>query len=455
MTTTTPETYKLGGTTPYPVTAAGLAQCAIDDLAATDSCVASYLSQFSDCKVAACQTVETSPIAESLIQPHLGKPTADILKSSFKYVALQSVGYRATTTLGTAQGNTYVRRRGDNLDALFNETYARVKKAQWVICSGQDNLSAHPRDYDDLCNQQKLIRMARISGMYAKSFIELEKMNVRIPFVGTAAFASNAVRWNVSKGMGQVHYLNEFAKLKGDTGLANFVAILNDLLNLTFIGNYLVFMEIFPVIDFSIRYLKEFGGQNLSDGLVLDRLRSAQDRFVTYWQDRVQSFPEVIDAVKNTSAKIFRVDRNEGIRNGVGICLGGKPLEGSFENILLNEQTLTLQEYMWNEMREHSLDSLPAQIKEWEPKLLNPLPNLNLWLFDGDMKFAYDSNEQINATRFVLEFGEGDITDANIRYPFTILVVKQFYELYYVGSMEEKVRVLDSLHRMAQDAEGF
>lgn len=84
---------KLGGTTPYPVTAAGLAQCAVDDLAATDSCVANYLSQFSDCKATACRTAEACPIAESLVQPHLGKASAEILKSSFKSVALQSFGY--------------------------------------------------------------------------------------------------------------------------------------------------------------------------------------------------------------------------------------------------------------------------------------------------------------------------------------------------------------------------
>jgi hypothetical protein len=124
MTDTTPETYKLGGTTPYPVTAAGLAQCAVDDLAATDSCVASYLNQFSDCKATACQTAEACPVAENIMQTHLGKASAEILKSSFKYVALQSFGHGATTMSGTTQGNVYVKRQGGSPFPIINQRQA-------------------------------------------------------------------------------------------------------------------------------------------------------------------------------------------------------------------------------------------------------------------------------------------------------------------------------------------
>ncbi len=120
---TTPETYKLGGTTPYPVTAAGLAQCAIDDLAVTDSCVASYLSQFPSYKATACRTAAACPAATTLIQPYLGKATAEIPKSSFKAIASQVVGTGTTTLLKEEQASIFISKIGSEYP-IINEKQA-------------------------------------------------------------------------------------------------------------------------------------------------------------------------------------------------------------------------------------------------------------------------------------------------------------------------------------------
>lgn len=71
------------------------------------------------------------------------------------------------------------------------------------------------------------------------------------------------------------------------------------------------------------------------------------------------------------------------------------------------------------------------------------------------MKFTYDSGAQTKIGRFVLEFGKGDITDFNDRYPFTRDVVERFYDLYYSGQPAEKTAILDDLQRMDQDVEGL
>ena len=137
---TTPETYKLGGTTPYPVTAAGLAQCAIDDLAATDSCVASYLSQFPSYKATACRTAAACPAATTLIQPYLGKTTAEIPKSSFKAIASQAVGSGTTTLQENSKENNslYVRKTG----ILSNESLT-------VFLGGAGMVGAYNQDMVD------------------------------------------------------------------------------------------------------------------------------------------------------------------------------------------------------------------------------------------------------------------------------------------------------------------
>jgi hypothetical protein len=123
MTDTTLETYKLGSNTPYPVSSAGLAQCAIDDLIATDSCVASYLNQFPEYKTTACQTAESCPVTDTFLQPHIGKTSAEILKSGFKAVALQSIGRGMTTLLAEEQEPIFISKVGSAFP-IINEKQA-------------------------------------------------------------------------------------------------------------------------------------------------------------------------------------------------------------------------------------------------------------------------------------------------------------------------------------------
>ncbi len=382
---------------------------------------------------------------------------------------------------------------------LYQQVVDRVSKAQAVIC-GNKPARALPDKYNHDCNMKRLERIKRISGLYAASFFELEKLGIYIPFVGTAAFASNVVRWNVEETMYYLDILTgyseeppqssdndedwsfsfprmiplpfpfipvllkiydrevseealkrgydpkdllvnpddiqEYVAEKVRRKLDTITSDINSILNQVFAGNYLVFMEIFPIIDFTIRYVKETGTPKTQEEI--KELRHTLDRFVEYWRSAVQPFGEVKELMQQYEGS-FKVDRSQLIREGIELCLSGRSLRGSRDRILYNEQRYTLQDYMWEKMFE---GKAPLEF----------VTNTKLAWLDGDMKYSYNKKDSV-PDNFLLEFkGDGSITNPDIRYPFTQKVVQRYDALYSGG---KKVQLITHLNRLAKDATNF
>ena len=370
-----------------------------------------------------------------------------------------------SSVVSTHQRSTIFVKRSQCAD-LYEKVLKRVQKAQVILCKGEP-APARPEKYNSKCNKNKITRMARISGLYAASFNKLEQQGVYIPFVGTAAYASNVVRWNVTEVISILDIITN--QTRGTSWperpisfpspyfiifneLKKLIPHFNDLVNLVFAGNYLVFMEIFPIVDFTIRYIDRHG--NPKTPSEIKKLKTCLDDFVDWWREQVQSFSEVAEFMKSYKEGAFLVDRRGYIREGIALCLVGDSLIGSRDKILRNEQLFTLEEYMWKKIVEgEKLKGVfdNAFIKEL-------IPNASLIIHPTDMQFSYELNDDVDDD-FILNFPVitfGDlrsIADKETRFPYTQKVVEKFHQLY--TSSETKPKIQAPLNRMIQDAGSF
>lgn len=287
----------------------------------------------------------------------------------------------------------------------------------------------------------QLERIKRISGLYAASFRDLEQLGVHIPFVGTAAFASNVVRWeiedmirlysilviNMEAGIGGVRHRSDTSFV-----LMNF----RNTLDKVIAGNAVVFVEIFAIMDFCVRHIKLYGRPQREQEL--DEFVQCLREFVQWW-DKVQPGNRRFKELKN-----IEVDRREWVQQGILLSLKATNSEerrdASTKYILNNEQNYTLQEYMYD-------------IIDWGP--YDPLEiGLVLQGYRAAAKFTYEKNTEVDE-RFVVTYDRsGWISEASDRYPYTIQVVSRFDELWY-ESPSDQAFLSQEHSRMIADATGY
>lgn len=306
--------------------------------------------------------------------------------------------------------------------------------------------------------EAKLIRLKRISGLYAESFQALYRLNVRLPFAGTAAFTSNLVGWELEQQFATTLALhpdwsnplqNQMVP-RSPFGLGTAAGSLVrrptfpvfwQTLQQVFDGNAVVFVEIFAIIDFFIRHLQRYGHPGPSE---LAQFETCLSAFIQWW-DEVQpsnrKIPEMAD---------IQVDRRGLILQGLMKSLRGEGLGGSLD-ILENEQHFTLQEYMYDLIDRGILDEMEIG--------LHSKSMLPLW-YQVSSRFVYNPGDPEIPERYIVPYqGHGLInwtwiTEYDDRIGYARQVVQRFDELFY-GSESDR-RYLSSGHaRLAGDASGY
>jgi len=289
-------------------------------------------------------------------------------------------------------------------------------------------------------------RIKRISGLYAAAFRDLEQLEVNMPFVGSAAFASNVVRWemedmvrlyailviNMEIGIGGVRH-------RSDTSLV--LAGFRDTLNKVIAGNAVVFVEIFAIVDFCISHFRRYGRPRSQEEL--EQFEECLKQFVQWW-DNVQPGNRLFGGMfSDPPMKDIEVDRRQWIQQGILLSLEATTQDerrsASTDFILNNEQNYTLQEYMYD-------------IIDWGP--YDPLEiGLVLRGYRAAAKFSYDKNAEIDE-RFIVTYDRsGWISEASDRYPYTIDVVSQFDRLWYESG--DQSFLAQQHQRMIADATGY
>lgn len=301
--------------------------------------------------------------------------------------------------------------------------------------------------------QAKLRRLRRISGLYARSFQKLETLGIRVPFVGTAAFTSNLVGWELEAQFGGALALHPawsdprqnqmvpqapfgLGPVTGtmfrQTAFAPFWTTINQV----FDGNAVVFVEIFAIVDFVIRHIERFGRPEPDD---LGEFEACLRSFIDWW-DEVQPSHRRVPEMRN-----IQVDRQDSILNGLMACLRGDPLAGSLQ-ILQNEQQFTLQEYMYDLVDGGLVDKMELGL------LLNG--------YRVASRFAYDLDRTDVPERYTLPYRGGGflgwnwITEFRDRMPYAQQVVTLFNTLYY-GSEEDQRYLAREHSLLASDAAGY
>ncbi|MEO0745486.1 MAG: hypothetical protein AAFY49_09060 [Pseudomonadota bacterium] len=285
--------------------------------------------------------------------------------------------------------------------------------------------------------QAQVSRIKRISGLYAATFKKLTTFGVPIPFVGTAAFASNVVRWEVEQMVAsytQLVYDMERRRQRSDMYFP--ATAFRDTLSKVIAGNAVVFVEIFAIFDMCVRHFQRFGPPRNEDDIAefSDCLRA----FIEWW-DRVQPGSRMNDVLRD-----IEVDGqglvHKGIMDSIRAASTPERLSASVDQLLRNEQQFTLQRYMYD-----LIDIGPVDAME-----------IGLWLrgYEASAKFTYEADDPV-PQRFVVPYGGGaGLTEAGVRYPYTIEVVTRFDSLYF--GEEEDRDALQAYHgRMEADARGY
>lgn len=301
--------------------------------------------------------------------------------------------------------------------------------------------------------QAKLDRLKRISGLYARSFQILDRMGVRVPFVGTAAFTSNLVGHELKAqfdGTLALHpawshpdQMQGLPRSPFGLGPVTGMVVRSPLfgrfwstIHQVFDGNAVVFVEIFAIVDFFIRHLERFGRPEPDK---IPEFEECLRTFINWW-DEVQPshrrVPEMAD---------IQVDRNDLILQGLMACLQGNALPGSLD-ILQNEQEFTLQEYMYDLIQGTVID-------EMELGLLRSGYNVA-------SRFAYDLDRTDVPERYTLPYRGGGIlgwnwiTEYGDRIGYARQVVTLFDTLYY-GNDADRAYLRGEHNRLASDASGY
>ncbi|OKH89425.1 hypothetical protein [Thalassospira sp. TSL5-1] len=336
-----------------------------------------------------------------------------------------------------------------NCIPLYEEVAARVIRALQLPLSQSSQERLHKdwprlRFMDFLTVQQRfgrlyaqLDRIKRISGLYAESFQTLDQQLVQIPFVGSAAFASNVVRWEVTDLIRlycSFVYNIEYQRGRSDAFLPT--SLMLDTLNKVIVGNAVVFVEVFAIFDFCIRHFQEFGKP--LDETAINDFEQCLKAFIAWW-DRVQPGNRMFPDLEN-----IEVDRKGLIRAGILDSLRAQTRderrEASTRKILFNEQNFTLQQYMYDKI-------------DWGP--YDPLEiGLVLRGYRAAAKFTYNQNTEVDDSFIIYYDRSGWISEAADRYPYTIQVVSRFDEMWYENK-ENRSFLRQELQMMTVDARGY
>lgn len=265
-------------------------------------------------------------------------------------------------------------------------------------------------------------RIKRISGLYAQAFQILEGLQVSVPFVGTAAFTTNVVSWEVED------FTKSYAKtvLNWETRRLNTTGspLLQNMLKTAktiIAGNAVVLIEIFAIFDFCIKHFKKFGRPRSEDQL--KEFEDCLETFISWW-DRVQPGNRKFPGLDN-----IKIDRDRLVKEGIIRSLKAtskeKRLEASLDFILNNEQNHTLQQYMYDLMDLGVIDFFEI--------------GLVLKGYHVEVKFSFDLYKSVDE-RFIITYdGSGWISEAKQRMPFAKKVVTRFDDLYYDDSTTRKI----------------
>lgn len=283
----------------------------------------------------------------------------------------------------------------------------------------------------------QLDRIKRISGLYAATFKILNQKSVQIPFVGSAAFASNVVRWEVEDLIRQhctIVYNIEYQRGRSD--ISPLASMMLNTLNKVIAGNAVVFVEIFAIFDFCIRHFQNYGRPYSQEDIRV--FEQCLEKFIKWW-DRVQPGNRLFNGLDN-----IKVDRQGLVKEGIVDSLRAQTrderLEASTQKILFNEQNFTLQEYMYDNL-------------DWGP--IDPLEiGLLLRGYRAAAKFTYDRATDVSG-RFIVPYDRsGWISEAADRYPYTIQVVTRFDDLWYEDTTARSF-LSQQLQTMIADARGY
>jgi hypothetical protein len=310
----------------------------------------------------------------------------------------------------------------------------------------------------------KLIRLKRISGLYAQTFQTLEQMGVHIPFVGTAAFTSNLVGWELENASGLTLALhpdwsNPMQNQNVPRSPIGLGMTLGSLLrrssfpiawttvNQIFDGNAVVFVEVFAIFDFSIRHFKAFGVPHTETAL--NDFDECLKAFIKWW-DQVQpsnkKVSQLVDIDVDSEGLI-----HQGIMDSLRAVDSSARLRASTTKILKNEQEITLQRYMYDLVDNGMVDEMELLLMSKGYKVAS--------------KFSYYQNAEINEKYYtrhnpisVISGGKGVkinwITEPKTRLPFAVEVVTKFDNLYY-DDPEAKAYLQSQHQMMLRDALGY